>query len=111
MKRLWTVLALVSTLAGCAWLNNPDAGEPEVVGTSQRPVADIVTCLKREAIAHHANVRQSPLPQGVMLDFGASNIVKIRTDDTGRTSYRYYPGERSVGSGWINDATRGCAPL
>jgi hypothetical protein len=46
-----------------------------------------------------------------MLDFGDSNIVKIRTDDDGSTSFRFYPGKRHPGNLWIEGAARQCADI
>ena len=44
-----------------------------------------------------------------MLDFGDSNIVKVRADN-GATTYRFYAGKRHVSNLWIEAAGKTCAP-
>jgi hypothetical protein len=44
-----------------------------------------------------------------MLDFGDSNIVKVRSDN-GATQYRFYAGKRHVSNMWIEGASKTCAP-
>ena len=98
------------TVSACAqFQSNPDAGDPEKDTLSQRPVADVVQCLEQEAKKHDTNVKTSPIPQGTMLDFGDSNIVKVRADN-GATTYRYYAGKRHLSNMWIEAASQTCAP-
>jgi hypothetical protein len=44
-----------------------------------------------------------------MLDFGDSNIVKVR-EDNGGTTYRFYAGQRHMSNMWIESASQTCAP-
>ncbi len=44
-----------------------------------------------------------------MLEFGDSNVIKVRFDN-GETSYRFYPGERHVSNLWLEGASKKCAP-
>ena len=53
--------------------------------------------------------KTTPLPEGQMLDFGDSNVVKIRADN-GATTYRFYAGKRHVDNLWIEGASKICAP-
>lgn len=103
-------LLIPFALSACAQLqSNPDAGDPENDTITRRPVADVVQCLEQEARKHDTNVSTSPIPQGTMLDFGDSNIVKVRSDNGG-TTYRYYAGKRHMSNMWIEAANKTCAP-
>jgi hypothetical protein len=107
-----TVLSLAFTLmlGACAWFQqDPDAGEPAVDKTTSRSVQEVVDCLTVEAGRHDASVHSTPLPQGTMLDFGDSNVVKVRTDN-GATTYRFYAGKRRTSNLWIEGASKTCAP-
>jgi len=44
-----------------------------------------------------------------MLDFGDSNVIKVRSDN-GATTYRFYAGKRHVNNLWIETAAKTCAP-
>jgi hypothetical protein len=77
--------------------------------TTAQPVNDVIACMTESAQKHNAQVKSSPLPQGAMLDFGDSNIVKVRSDE-GQTYYRFYPGKRHVSNLWIEAAGKTCAP-
>lgn len=90
--------------------HNEDAGQPEVEAAStHNEVASIVQCITDEAKKHNATYKQTPIPQGTMLEFGDSNVVKVRYDN-GETTYRFYPGERHVSNMWIEGAGKKCAP-
>jgi hypothetical protein len=107
---LCAALLVPFALSACAqFQSNPDAGDPENDTMTQRPVADVVQCLEQEAQKHDTKVSTSPIPQGTMLDFGDSNIVKVRTDNGG-TTYRYYAGTRHLSNMWIEAASKTCAP-
>ncbi|HEY3599868.1 MAG TPA: hypothetical protein VGL08_20420 [Paraburkholderia sp.] len=97
-------------VGACAqFQSNPDAGDPVKDTITQRSVEDVVACLKQEAQKHETNVKTSAIPQGTMLDFGDSNIVKVRTDNGG-TTYRFYAGQRHISNMWIEPASKTCAP-
>ena len=100
---------LAVLVAGCAQFKNPDMGEPEVDHVTSSPVSDVIGCLMDSAKKHDSPVKTSPIPQGSMLDFGDSNIVKVRTNN-GQTTYRFYPGKRHVSTLWIEGASKTCAP-
>ncbi|MFC0401132.1 hypothetical protein [Paraburkholderia rhizosphaerae] len=105
-----SVVVIACALSACAqFQSNPDAGDPENDTITQRPVADVVQCLEQEARKHDTHFTTSPIPQGTMLDFGDSNIVKVRTD-TGGTTYRFYAGKRHMSNMWIEAASKTCAP-
>ena len=53
--------------------------------------------------------KKTSIPQGVMLEFGDSNVVKVRFDN-GETTYRFYPGQRHASNLWIEGASKKCAP-
>lgn len=110
MLKPFVVLAAVASLSACSLFeHNPDVGEPEKVNATTRSAQDVIACMTAAANKHGAPFKSSPIPQGQMLDFGDSNIVKIRTEDDGRTSYRYYPGKRHADNLWIEGAGRACA--
>ncbi|TCK37908.1 hypothetical protein B0G84_3206 [Paraburkholderia sp. BL8N3] len=109
MKKLVAVLALPLLLNACAEFHNADAGQPEVEKASQSSVDSIVQCISDEAKKHDATFKKTPIPQGVMLEFGESNVVKVRFDN-GETSYRFYPGQRHASNMWIEGAGKKCAP-
>lgn len=110
MTKLFVSMFFALALSGCMLMqHNPDAGEPEKVALTGRSTEDVIACMTEAASRHHASFRASPIPQGQMLDFGDSNIVKIRTDDDGSTSFRFYPGKRHPGNLWIEGAARQCA--
>jgi hypothetical protein len=110
MKKLIGALALpLLFLNACAQFHNPDAGQPEVETAPNRSVASIVQCLTDEAAKHDAKYTTTPIPQGTMLEFGDSNVVKVRFDN-GETSYRFYPGERHMSNLWLEGASKKCAP-
>ncbi len=110
MKKIAIPLMLTLALNGCAWFQkNPDEGDPVIDKTTSRSVQDVIQCLTVEASKHGTSFAQKPLPQGEMLDFGDSNIVKIRADN-GSTAYRFYPGTRHVSNLWIEGASKTCAP-
>lgn len=110
MKKTALTLAFTLTLGACAWFqHDPDAGEPAIDTTTNRPVQVIVDCLTAVAGQHGASFHTTSLPQGVMLDFGDSNIVKVRADN-GTTTYRYYAGKRHASNLWIEGASKRCAP-
>jgi hypothetical protein len=103
MKKFVVVLSVPLFLSACAYFQNPDSGEPVVDGNTQRPVNDVVACMTQEAAKHNATFKTTPLPEGQMLDFGDSNVVKI-------TTYRFYAGKRHVDNLWIEGASKICAP-
>ncbi|WP_233884342.1 hypothetical protein [Paraburkholderia flagellata] len=110
MKKLAVPLALSLTLGACAWFqSDPDAGQPVIDSTTNRSVRDVISCLTVEAQRHGASFTTSPLPQGQMLEFGDSNVIKVRTDN-GATTYRYYAGKRHASNLWIEGASKTCAP-
>ena len=110
MKKFATVLSLSLLLSACAYFQtDPDSGEPVTDTTTQRSVSDVVACLTQIANHHDAAFRSTPIPQGQMLDFGDSNIIKVRSDN-GATSYRFYAGKRHVNNLWIESAGKTCAP-
>lgn len=101
---------LTLTLGACAWFQtNPDSGQPVIDTTTNRSVDDVIECLSVEASRHGASFRTTSLPQGEMLDFGDSNVVKVRAD-YGTTTYRFYAGKRHASNLWIEGASRRCAP-
>jgi hypothetical protein len=110
MKKLALVLSFPLLFGACASLQNPDAGEPVIDGSTQRPVHDVLACMTQEAAKHNASFKTTPLPEGQMLDFGDSNIVKVRADN-GATTYRFYAGKRHVDNLWIEGASKICAPM
>jgi hypothetical protein len=109
MKKLLGALALPLLLNACAQFHNADAGQPEVEKASSNSVDSIVQCMTDEAQKHDAAFKKTPIPQGVMMEFGDSNVVKIRFDN-GETSYRYYPGQRHTSNLWIEGASKKCSP-
>lgn len=110
-KRFASLLCAVS-LSGCLLMqHNPDAGEPEKIGATNRSAQEVIACMIDAANRRHASFRASSIPQGQMLDFGDSNIVKIRTDDDGSTNFRFYPGKRHSNNLWIEGAARQCADI
>ncbi|CBW76521.1 unnamed protein product (plasmid) [Mycetohabitans rhizoxinica HKI 454] len=112
MTKPFVLMFFAVALSGCMLMQyNPDAGEPEKVASTGRSTQDVIACMTDVARRHHASFRTSPIPQGQMLDFGDSNIVKIRTDDDGSTSFRFYPGKRHPGNLWIEGAARQCADI
>jgi pectin methylesterase-like acyl-CoA thioesterase len=110
MKQFALALSFPLLLAACSSMQNPDAGEPVIDGSTQRPVGDVVACMTQEAAKHNASFKTTPLPEGQMLDFGDSNVVKIRADN-GATTYRFYAGQRHVSNLWIEGASKICAPM
>lgn len=110
MKKSALVLALTLTLGACAWFHsNPDSGQPVIDTSTNRSVHDVIECLTVEASRHRVSFRTTSLPQGEMLDFGDSNVIKVRADN-GATTYRFYAGKRHVGNLWIEAASKRCAP-
>lgn len=110
MKKLAVPLALSLSLGACAWFqSNPDSGQPVIDSTTSRSVQDVVSCLTAEASQHGASFQTTALPQGEMLDFGDSNVIKIRADN-GTTTYRFYAGKRHAANLWIEGASKTCAP-
>jgi hypothetical protein len=109
MKKFAVVLSVPLILSACASFQNPDAGEPVIDGNTQRPVGDVTACMTQEAAKHNATFKTTPLPEGQMLDFGDSNVVKIRADN-GATTYRFYAGKRHADNLWIEGASKICAP-
>ncbi|QBR00503.1 hypothetical protein [Paraburkholderia pallida] len=110
MKKLAVPLALSLSLGACAWFQgNPDSGQPVIDSTTNRSVQDVVSCLTAEATRHGASFETTALPQGQMLDFGDSNVIKIRADN-GTTTYRFYAGKRHAANLWIEGASKTCAP-
>jgi len=65
--------------------------------------------LPSEAIPRIDSFKTNPLPKGQMLDFGASNVVKVRAGN-GATTDRFYAGKRHVDNLWIENASKTCAP-
>ncbi|MDE1182693.1 hypothetical protein [Paraburkholderia sp.] len=110
MKKFAVVLSVPLFLGACAYFQkNPDAGQPVDDNTTQRSVHDVVECMTQQAVTHNASFKSTSIPQGQMLDFGDSNIVKVRSDN-GATTYRFYAGKRHVGNLWIEAASKVCAP-
>lgn len=112
MKKSALPLALMLTLAlgACSWFrSNPDSGQPVIDKTTNRSVNDVIACLTVEASRHGASFRTTSLPQGAMLDFGDSNVIKVRAD-YGSTTYRFYAGKRRTSNLWIEGASKLCAP-
>jgi hypothetical protein len=110
MKKLALPLALSLMLGACAWFqSNPDSGQPVIDTTTNRSVQDVISCLTVEATRHSASFSTAPLPQGQMLEFGDSNVIKVRADN-GATTYRYYAGKRHASNLWIEAASKTCAP-
>ncbi|WP_206995015.1 hypothetical protein [Trinickia mobilis] len=112
MKRfaIATALSIPLLVAGCAMFQgNPDSGEPEIDHATDRSVNDVVECLTQDAIKHGVSFKSTPIPQGTMLDFGDSNVVKVRSDN-GQTSYRFYSGQRHISNLWLEGASKSCAP-
>ncbi|WP_027795067.1 hypothetical protein [Paraburkholderia acidipaludis] len=110
MKKFVLPLAFSLTLGACAWFqSNPDSGQPVIDTTTSRSVQDVVACLTVEASRHGASFQTTPLPEGQMLDFGDSNVIKIRADN-GTTTYRFYAGKRHTSNLWIEAASKTCAP-
>ncbi|MDR5783398.1 MULTISPECIES: hypothetical protein [unclassified Caballeronia] len=110
MKKLAAALALPLLIAACAQFHNEDAGQPEVEKSSTNDkVNGIVQCIDAEAKKHDAKYQQTSIPQGVMLEFGDSNVIKVRYDN-GETTYRFYPGKRHASNLWIEGAGKKCAP-
>ncbi len=96
-------------LNACAQFHNPDAGQPELETATSKSVDSIVQCLTDEGTnKHDAQFKKTPIPQGTMLEFGDSNVIKVRFDN-GETSYRFYPGERHVSNLWLEGASKKCA--
>jgi hypothetical protein len=106
---LLSTVGLCVLLGACAQFKNPDEGSAEVEHPTSSTPAQVVSCLKDKAQKHELPVTVSALPQGAMLDFGDSNIVKVRTDN-GQTLYRFYPGKRHVKTLWLDTAGADCAP-
>ncbi|MGF6733070.1 hypothetical protein OKW50_005215 [Paraburkholderia youngii] len=110
MKKFAAVLSLSLLLNACAYFQkDPDSGEPVTDTTTQRSVDDVVACLTQLANHHNAAFKSTGIPQGQMLDFGDSNIIKVRSDN-GATTYRFYAGKRRVSNLWIESAAKTCAP-
>jgi hypothetical protein len=110
MNRLAAALALPVLLAACGQFHNEDAGQPEVEkSATDNRVNSIVQCIADEAKKHDAKYQRTAIPQGVMLEFGDSNVIKVRYDN-GETTYRYYPGQRHPSNMWIEGAGKKCAP-
>ncbi|BAN25252.1 hypothetical protein [Caballeronia insecticola] len=110
MRKLAAALALPMFIAACGQFHNEDAGQPEVEKSStDNKVNSIVQCIADEAKKHDAKFQQTAIPQGAMLEFGDSNVIKIRYDN-GETTYRYYPGVRHASNLWIEGAGKKCAP-
>jgi hypothetical protein len=109
MKKFAATLSIPFLLAACAQFQNPDAGEPVSDHPTQRSVNDVVECLTQEAAKYDASFKTTAIPQGSMLDFGDSNIVKVRSDN-GATQYRFYAGKRHASNLWIEGASKTCAP-
>ena len=110
MKKFAVVLSVPLLVSACAYFQkNPDAGEPVTDTTTQRSVNDVVACLTQLASNHDAAFKSTSIPQGQMLDFGDSNVIKVRSDN-GATTYRFYAGKRHANNLWIESAAKTCAP-
>ncbi|WP_322011391.1 hypothetical protein [Paraburkholderia sp. J12] len=110
MKKVVLPLAVSLTLGACSWFqSNPDSGQPVIDTTTNRSVQDVIACLTVEATRHGASFSTTPLPQGQMLNFGDSNVIKVRADN-GTTTYRFYAGKRHTSNLWIEGASKTCAP-
>ncbi|SAK88734.1 hypothetical protein [Caballeronia ptereochthonis] len=110
MRKLAAALALPLLFTACAQFHNEDAGQPEVEKSSaDDKVNGVVQCIAEEARKHDAKFQQTSIPQGVMLEFGDSNVIKVRYDN-GETTYRFYPGVRHASNLWIEGAGKKCAP-
>ncbi|KMY85973.1 hypothetical protein BUMB_01863 [Candidatus Paraburkholderia calva] len=110
MKKLVAALALPLLIVACGCFHNEDAGHPKVnTASTQNNVTSIVQYLTDEAKKHNTPYTQTPIPQGAMLEFGNSNVVKVRFDN-GETTYRFYPGGRHASNLWIEGAGKKCAP-
>ncbi|HEY1610153.1 MAG TPA: hypothetical protein VGG24_12870 [Paraburkholderia sp.] len=110
MKRLAVPLLITLTLGACAYFQkNPDAGDPVVDKTTTRSVEDVIQCLTVQASMHHASFSTKPLPEGSMLDFGESNVIKVRADN-GATTYRFYAGKNHMSTLWLRNVDKTCAP-
>jgi hypothetical protein len=110
MKKLVAALALPLLITACGRFHNEDAGQPEVdTASTENKVTSIVQCLTDEAKKRGTPYKQTAIPQGAMLEFGDSNVVKVRYDN-GETTYRFYPGERHPSNLWIEGAGKKCAP-
>jgi hypothetical protein len=110
MKKLVAALALPLVITACGRFHNADAGQPETdTAATTNKVGAIVQCITDEAKKHDATYKSTPIPQGTMLEFGDSNVIKVRYDN-GETVYRYYPGERHPSNLWIEGAGKKCAP-
>jgi len=110
MKRIAVPLILTLALGACAYFQkDPDAGDPVVDKTTSRSVDDVIECLTAQASKHGASFSTTPLPQGSMLDFGESNVIKIRADN-GTTTYRFYAGEHHMSNLWLQNVDKTCAP-
>ena len=112
MRKLIATLSIPLFLGACAEYqasHNPDAGDPMKDNMTQRSVSDVIQCMTQEASKHDAPMKATPIPQGQMLDFGESNIVKVRSDNGG-TTYRFYAGKRGASNMWIEAASKTCAP-
>lgn len=110
MKYSALPLVFTLTLGACAWFqSNPDSGQPVIDTTTHRSVHDVIECLTAQAGRHGASFRTSALPQGEMLEFGESNVIKVRADQ-GVTTYRFYAGKRHASNLWIEGASKICAP-
>jgi hypothetical protein len=107
--RLVVAFTSGAVLAACAAFDNPDSGEPAEQSASNGATADVIACMKYAAAKHDTPYEITSIPQGEMLDFGDSNIVKIRTQEDGLVSYRFYPGRRHTNTLWIESAGHTCA--
>ncbi|MCX4162349.1 MULTISPECIES: hypothetical protein [Paraburkholderia] len=108
MRKLAITLSVPLLLAACGQFQNPDAGDPVADTLTRRPVDDVIQCLTQEAAKHNTSFQTSAIPQGKMLDFGDSNIVKVRSDNGG-TTYRFYAGKRHMSNLWLESAGKTCA--
>jgi hypothetical protein len=110
MKRFAVPLFITLTLSACAYFqNDPDAGNPAVDKTTSRSVNDVIQCLTVQASMHNTSFQTTALPQGSMLDFGESNVIKVR-EDNGTTTYRFYAGKHHVSNLWLYNVDKTCAP-
>jgi hypothetical protein len=109
-RKFLAALALPLLVAACGRFHNADAGQPEVdTASTDNRVNAIVQCIAEQAKKHDTQYKQTAIPQGVMLEFGDSNVIKVRYDN-GETTYRFYPGERHASNLWIEGAGKKCAP-